>query len=362
MAGIGTYHYWQTQAIIAANKANQNRHTTNYSSGSNSSSGTYVAVGAGVTRKTTTKKLSGGGRSIENNVSSKVLTGTSYADKITNYALFVTINAGAGNDIIKSERGVLSTGGSVKIDAGAGNDSISVAGTSNTVKGGAGNDTISITSTMGNVALVQYANGDGNDKIYGFSSLESLSISGGSYSTQTSGNDVIVTVGKGKITLVGAKGTTLNIIGKKAATKAATSGGSQKIYSTKSNSTVLTGTTSTATKSTATAVTSSSRGQDILNLYSNKTVTGTSYADTIGNYGDRVKVNAGAGNDSIGCFGDYCSINGGAGNDKIVSSHENRIYGGYGNNTLVGGKGNDSLWGSSEPDTERRRARCYLRL
>ena len=49
----------------------------------------------------------------------------------------------------------------------------------------------------------KYTNGDGNDSIVGFNTKSTLSISG-SYSTAKSGSNILVTVGDGKITLVGA--------------------------------------------------------------------------------------------------------------------------------------------------------------
>lgn len=71
-----------------------------------------------------------------------------------------------------------------------------------TINAGAGDDSISIQS--GSNILFKYRAGEGNDLIEGFNSTSTLSISGGLYSTQKSGTDVVVTVGEGKITLVGA--------------------------------------------------------------------------------------------------------------------------------------------------------------
>ena len=64
--------------------------------------------------------------------------------------------------------------------------------------------------------MIEYSTGDGSDIIYGFDDSTSLLISGATCSTQTSGADVLVTVGKGKVTLVGAADLdTLNIVAEK---------------------------------------------------------------------------------------------------------------------------------------------------
>lgn len=182
-------------------------------------------------------------------------------DYIYNEGDFVEITGGKGNDTIDNEvLGDPAGGSQVKISGGAGNDSITNDGDSATLKGGAGNDyienwagntfisgdegndkiyssgsnvTIATSSGNDNIwnggyydsngyysyagsnVLFTYSNGDGNDKIYGFNETSTLSIGGGTYSTKKSGDNAIVTVGTGKITLIGAAGLeTLNIKGK----------------------------------------------------------------------------------------------------------------------------------------------------
>ena len=49
--------------------------------------------------------------------------------------------------------------------------------------------------------MIVYNAGDGNDSIVGFNETSTLEISGALHSTEKSGNDIIVTVGEGKITL-----------------------------------------------------------------------------------------------------------------------------------------------------------------
>ena len=197
-------------------------------------------------------------------------------DTIENSGESLTITSGTGNDIITSD------GSKVSINAGAGKDSITSNGDDATIIGGTGNDQISVGS---GTALIEYASGDGNDTIYGFKANDTLSIEGGEYSRETSGDDVIYTVGNGKITLVGAANQAMSIVNDK-------------------DDTLLTGTT---------------------------------YADSIVNSGANVTINALAGNDSINnAEGKNVSINAGAGKDKIYNFHA--YY-----PTLLGGTGNDSI-------------------
>ncbi|MBR2774269.1 MAG: alpha/beta fold hydrolase [Selenomonadaceae bacterium] len=105
------------------------------------------------------------------------LRGTKYNDTIANYGSNVTIQAQDGDDSISN------FGDNVSIDAGKGDDLISLSGGS---------------------VLVQYAEGDGNDTIIGFDSNSTLSIGDNVYSTQLSGDDLIITIGESKLTLVDA--------------------------------------------------------------------------------------------------------------------------------------------------------------
>ena len=170
-----------------------------------------------------------------NTKSNTLLSGTSGNDTILNGGYWdgdwhdagsnVTINSGAGND------DVYNLGLSVTINTGAGNDEVTnYSGDSVTITGGKGNDSIynnwNFSSNApygdsdGSNVLFKYSSGDGNDIIYGFKDNSTLSIGGGAYSTKKSGSDVIVTVGKGKISLIGAASLDkVNIKGTKSSTK-----------------------------------------------------------------------------------------------------------------------------------------------
>ena len=72
-----------------------------------------------------------------------------------------------------------------------------------TISGNGGDDTI--TNTGANVVF-NYAEGDGNDIIFGFNETSTLNISDADYTSIKSGNDIIVTVGENTITLKDAQG------------------------------------------------------------------------------------------------------------------------------------------------------------
>ena len=155
-------------------------------------------------------------------------------------------------------------------------------GSANTVNGGAGNDTIySNVST----ARYQYAPGDGNDIIKGFTSSSSLVILGNTdtFSTTQSGDDVIVNVGSGKITLQGAASlSSVNII-------------PQFLKGTESN-------------------------DSLTNNVSEAMILALGGDDTVYNSGSYASIDGGDGNDYIDNSGDNASIDAGAGNDSIYSS------------------------------------------
>ena len=77
-----------------------------------------------------------------------------------------------------------------------------------TINGGKGNDTIESNGT--NIYL-KYANGDGNDTITGYYSKAAIQVTGGTYTKSTIGNDVVISVGSGKMTFKDAKYKTINI-------------------------------------------------------------------------------------------------------------------------------------------------------
>ncbi|MBQ4403329.1 MAG: hypothetical protein II857_02855, partial [Selenomonadaceae bacterium] len=170
-----------------------------------------------------------------------VKNGTNASEYISaesdSYYNSLTVNAGKGNDTIDT------AGTNIFIYGGAGNDSIRVSGTYCTIEGGSGNDTIYTsenstisggtgddliknenssryyTDSRGNflrwaeneAVTYKYTAGDGNDTIENYVGKNTIQISGGSYTESIVGEDVIIKVGSGSITLKDAKDETINI-------------------------------------------------------------------------------------------------------------------------------------------------------
>lgn len=99
--------------------------------------------------------------------------------------------------------------------ADCGDDTIYNRGETVSIISGASEVYNSVREDEENNGVIYYYNcGDYEDIIYGFKDTDTLKIGNGrTYATQTSGEDIIVKVGKGKITLKGAKNKKINIFG-----------------------------------------------------------------------------------------------------------------------------------------------------
>ncbi len=290
-----------------------------------------------------------GNDKITNRGNSVLISAGSDNDSVYNYGNSVSVDGGDNNDIIvnggyfESERG----GKNFSVTGGNGNDTITSHGSNSVLDGGdnddliyngyryhesgnyfyasndsnyngdnskiiggAGNDTI---KNRGNKVIFQYSSGNGNDIIEGFNATSTLSISGSDYSSTKSGNDVIVTVGTGKITLQGAASlSSVNVIGKQ------------------TDPTKL-----TVTDKTSSPVTIGSAVETVDASKRTKAVkiTGNALANSIVGGSKNDSLYGGKGNDSI---------LGNAGNDKLYGEVGNDfLWGGAGNDTLTGGDGND---------------------
>ncbi|MBR5914480.1 MAG: hypothetical protein IKZ58_08975 [Selenomonadaceae bacterium] len=338
----------------------------------------------------------GGKDTIINSANYALIDGGEGNDKISNiYSTggdYVTISGGAGNDSIYNDYGW-----NVQIDGGADNDSITVyRGAGNSINGGAGEDRISLNANEGTMTvsggtdndtifgdtvnsygvLYQYTKGDGNDIIYNVKANDTIQIAESEFTTATSGSNVVVTVGKSAITLVGAKNNVPKFIyaGQYIENSVSNSliSGSISDDTIKNNSSAVgatinggTGNDSLSNYAGSVSIVDGEGNDTINNYYSsdgNVTVNGGAGDDSINNnYGHQAKIFGGAGADNIfNSYGDYDTIDGGADNDTITVYHgaNNSINGAEGNDlisvnssegtmTVTGGKGNDTIYGDS---------------
>ena len=304
---------------------------------------------------------------IRNEGSHVSINGGSGSNEIWNYGEGVTIDAGNGNDNISNN------GSNVIINAGNGNDNISNDGSNVTINAGAGNDTI---NNMNSNVLFKYNDGDGNDYIEGFNETSTLRIlsATGTYSTvNDDSNNVIVSVGTGRITLENAadffsegniEGLALNVVG---------TDGDDKIDNTVEGATInALGGKDTINNYAVNVTINAGAGDDFIANHGghqngNILIDAGDGADTVKNHIHDVTIRGGAGNDSI-YTGDRATIEGGAGNDTIISETYNgddfTINGGAdddvislgsnaGNGLIIynNGDGNDSIGGFNGNDT-----------
>lgn len=157
----------------------------------------------------------------ESYTSNVSISGGSDDDTVHNYGENVTVDCGSGNDSLSNHKNKVTIyGGSgadniyndadnVMIDLGEGADNFYGWGTGNTIKGGKGDDTIE--GCWKNVFV--YENGDGNDLILFAQNDDTIQIATNSgYTTQKSGNDLIIKIGSGKMTFKDGIGKNFKIV------------------------------------------------------------------------------------------------------------------------------------------------------
>ena len=255
-----------------------------------------------------------------------LITGTEYADNIKNKLYEATINALGGNDTVTN------SGKNVRINTSEGNDVISL-------------------SSEATNNIIYYKVGEGNDLIKGFRANTTLNITGGYYTSEKSGNDIIVTVGDekwsnlGKITLSGAAAnlSQVNIIGTKAKY-------TDKDISNNERNVLIIGNDS---------------GNNIKNRENGATINALGGNDSISNTDDKVSIKAGADNDVIDNYKYFVKIYGGSGSDSIkIEKGANTISAGTGDDTISlasgaannlieyrAGEGNDIIYGFNDTST-----------
>ena len=220
-----------------------------------------------------------------------------------------------------------------KITGSASADTIKTAGANMTIYGGKGNDLL--TGGTGADTFI-YSSGDGNDIITNFDENDRISLKSGVAEISTSGNDVIFTVGKGKLTLQNGKGKTITYLD---------ASGTENIYPEKQSNVEFNA------KGT-TAKIKAEYEEDEFNItsydgYANKVITIDASA-----VGQPLKIKGNKKANKITATSEDDTIYGGKGGDTILGGEGNdELYGEAGNDSLVGGAGEDSLWGGAGSDT-----------
>ena len=279
-------------------------------------------------------------------------------DYITNYSSFTLLRSGADDDYIYSAGGnhvtieggagsdtVVSASQNAYINGGAGNDIIYITGVDNTVRGGKGNDTM-IGSRYTDTFV--YANGDGTDVITDYKANDRIKIEAGSgsiSSASVSGNDFIIYVGNGSLTIQNALNKRIKLIddNKKItylnpAEYIESNINSGSITGSETNDVINNGNTPGAYNFGNNATISALGGNDkITNKGTNVYIDAGTGNDTINNTGSGTTVIGAAGNDSIKTKGSYVIVDGDDGND-IIYNNTNSSY-----VTLNGGAGSDTL-------------------
>ncbi|MBR3051825.1 MAG: hypothetical protein IKG61_10305, partial [Selenomonadaceae bacterium] len=206
---------------------------------------------------------------------------------------------------------IIARGSKISVNGGKGDDTIKILGTG-TVTGGAGAD-------------IFYYKSSGKNVISDYAAEDKISIASGKAATATSGDDLVLTVGKGKITVVGGKSKTVTYY----------DAGGEHTYKDTSDGVKFnaagTGVTLTADYS-----------EDVFDLsnypdYKNKVVTINAAKVT-----NALEIVANKKANKITGSNENDTIDGGASNDKI--------YGGAGDDSLWGNKGSDTLYGGAGDD------------
>ena len=260
------------------------------------------------------------------------INGDTGDDSITSYANNTSINGGSGDDIINN-----------RVYSNA------------SIMGGTGDDTI---YASGKKQFIQYANGDGHDIIYYYQEDDTIQIAGSSYSTMISGEDLIINVGDGTMTLKDAANQTINIISSNTVEPIDDNDDSDtdnEIVSPidltskkgiKFNNAETKIAIDKKFEDSAVDLSSYSklRTIDASKVNKNFEITANDKNNTIKGGKQSDIINGDDGNDIIRGNTGNDELNGEDGNDKLLGGNGNdTLNGGDGNDTLTGGKGNDNF-------------------
>ena len=300
--------------------------------------------------------------------------GTAKADKIIwttskDWAKAVTVNAGAGNDIINFQKSkyknklygeagndsIYGGLGNDYIDAGAGNDFIYGTKGNNTLKGGAGADKL-------------FA-GTGNDTIYAGAGNDMIDLSKGGANTVLleSGNNLVAKGGKGVDKIYAGTGNDTIYAGAGNDIIDLSKGGTNTVYLQSGNNKISKGGAGRDTiyGGTGNDTISAGTGNDVIDLSRGgaNTVLLESGNNLVSKGGKGVdKIYAGTGKDTIyaGAGNDIIDLSKGGTNTVYLQSGNNKIskggagvdiiYGGTGNDTISTAAGNDIIYGGAGDD------------
>ncbi len=375
-SGNDSISNWGSNVTINANAGNDSIQNNGADMGDDGGVHALINGGAGndtINNEAYDSTIDGaeGDDSIENREGSASISGGYGNDTIEGHSTYLTINSGADNDFIRNwsngsmvdagtgDDSITNEGNKVTLSGGEGADTISNSGSEVTISGNGGDDYISNNgydvkiaggsgndsiSNRGDRSLFQYSEGDEDDLIEGFKENSTLQIGdgNGTYSKKIVGNDIILTVGTGKITLKGANTlSNVNIDGVRVIYV-------DKNYSNKERKAFLIGNNSpNIISNSGSEVTISGNGgnDSIQNTYGGDltSVNAGKGNDYISNQCTSVTIDAGAGDDSIhNDGGANISISGGDGNDTISNiANINREL--PTNTTIIGGAGDDSI-------------------
>ena len=242
---------------------------------------------------------------------------------------------------------------SALITGSASADTIKTAGANMTVNGGKGNDLL--TGGTGADVFI-YTEGDGNDTITNFDANDKISVKSGVITTSTDGNDVIFSIGSGKITVKDGNGKNISYID---------ASGRENVYPDVADNNDVEynakGTSATLKASYSKDKFESSdysSYKDILVTIDASAVTnelsikGNKKANRIIGTEEDDVIYGGAGKDTLLGSDGNDEVYGEKGNDSIIGGSGNdTLDGGDGNDILNGGKNNDVLWGGAGDDT-----------
>lgn len=291
-----------------------------------------------------------GNDTVENAKKNVIISAGDGDDSIHSTGSQVTIDGGNGDDT------VINSGDSVSIIGGANDDSIINYGDSTTIKGGTGTDTIRLahlvrSSEFSCNTLIQYSLGDGNDTILDIASTDLIHITNGSYSTQVSGNDLIIKVGEDSITLKDAAGRKLQIKNASGEIETVNPNGIVYYCNNTANTQILGSSHADTIYNVAPKVTiETGEGNNVIynradNHYSPSltSILVGSGDNIISNYNaDQVTIKTGNGNNQISNWnGDKVTIQSGAGDDTI--SNDAEYAGNVSTAVIETGDGNDII-------------------